>query len=600
MAAARARWRLPDCRADLVAALALLSPLLTALAVVFRRDDEAIGDVALIELRTRDVFSSSPPLTGAYSRYGWSHPGPLLFFAFAVPYRLFGADPDALRLAALLVNLVFLAVLVWLVRRRGEAAMTVIVLATAALVWGMVSHSLSDPWNVTIAMIPMVVGIVGGWAAIDGDPWGLPIAAVAVTFVGQAHVGFGVVVVPLFLVTFAAVGVGALRRGDRSSLLRSGLVVAGSAVLVVPVLYDLLVRWPGNVGRLVKWSLTNDEPKVGWTSALQMIGRTSSLSFPPHPRFPGVFVAGIEEVAVGVLPGTSLVALVVAAVVAWRRGWGSELRLCVSLGVVWVAGTIAAARITRPLAPWLIDWLQPLGWMTWAAVVLVAWRALRASPRAAPAGPRVEGAAWLLAVAVVVAGSIVFAHREWTERYLSAELDGTVDAFAAAVAAADLDGPVQVSFEGEHVRTAPLFQGLVARLEQEGVDACVRPELSYQFDDERVCPAEVSGALLVRNEPRAAPAPAGAEVLAVTDPLTADERARADRLRDDLAALLLAGDDTARVPLLDTPFVAAVLDSPSVASSPAASAQVEELAELGAVAGSRYGLYLTVGSSSRG
>ena len=50
------------------------------------------SDWAAIELRTRDVGTWRTPLVGPYSRYGWNHPGPLLFYVLAVPYRMLGAQ----------------------------------------------------------------------------------------------------------------------------------------------------------------------------------------------------------------------------------------------------------------------------------------------------------------------------------------------------------------------------------------------------------------------------------------------------------------------------------------------------------------------------
>ena len=40
-----------------------------------------------MDLRVRDVWSSDIPLTGAYSRYGWSHPGPWMYWLVA-PFSL--------------------------------------------------------------------------------------------------------------------------------------------------------------------------------------------------------------------------------------------------------------------------------------------------------------------------------------------------------------------------------------------------------------------------------------------------------------------------------------------------------------------------------
>ena len=302
-------------------AVTLVAIVTPALVVLLARDDRSIGDIALIELRTRDVLSRDPPLSGVYSRYGWSHPGPLMYYVYAIPYRLFGGDADALRMTALLVNVLVLGALAWLVRRRGRAATVAILGATAALVWGMLPHSLTDGWNVTIAILPMMLALVGCWCALCKDRFGLAVAAVSTAFVFQAHIGFGVVVVPVFLATVVWAAIDASRSSERDRLRRVALVGGGCLLLFGPVLYDMVDRWPGNLGRIVKWSVTNDEQKIGAGNALRLIGRTASLSFPFHPPFPGGFLLSIDNVTVGVVPGALLIALVAAFVVAIRRGW---------------------------------------------------------------------------------------------------------------------------------------------------------------------------------------------------------------------------------------------------------------------------------------
>ena len=84
-----------------VAALVVLG---VALAVGAVRSMQAgwipVGDEALIEMRVRDV-PGHMPLLGVYSRFGWSHPGPLQFLLLAVPYRLLGQSSAALLVGAL-------------------------------------------------------------------------------------------------------------------------------------------------------------------------------------------------------------------------------------------------------------------------------------------------------------------------------------------------------------------------------------------------------------------------------------------------------------------------------------------------------------------
>ena len=50
-----------------------------------------IGDYRTLQLRVADVGGSETPIVGVYSRYQWNHPGPLLFYALALPYRLSGS-----------------------------------------------------------------------------------------------------------------------------------------------------------------------------------------------------------------------------------------------------------------------------------------------------------------------------------------------------------------------------------------------------------------------------------------------------------------------------------------------------------------------------
>lgn len=72
------------------AAIALtLVPLLVTAVHMLRSDLHLIGDLATTELLTRDVGVHTPSI-GPYSRDGWHHPGPALFYALALPYRLLG------------------------------------------------------------------------------------------------------------------------------------------------------------------------------------------------------------------------------------------------------------------------------------------------------------------------------------------------------------------------------------------------------------------------------------------------------------------------------------------------------------------------------
>src|SRR5262245_55318110 len=84
-----------------LAGVAIAAVAVPTLWITLVRDDVSMGDMALIELRVRDMLSPRASALGAYSRYGWDHPGAIWFAIAALPYRLFGGTADALRIVAI-------------------------------------------------------------------------------------------------------------------------------------------------------------------------------------------------------------------------------------------------------------------------------------------------------------------------------------------------------------------------------------------------------------------------------------------------------------------------------------------------------------------
>ena len=101
-------------------AVAIAIPFLVLLVRTVLSPWVSFSDWATIELRVRDVGTSSTPLVGPYSRYGWNHPGPLLFYALALPYRLLGREGKGLLFGTFLVNTGALAAIGVVLWRRGR------------------------------------------------------------------------------------------------------------------------------------------------------------------------------------------------------------------------------------------------------------------------------------------------------------------------------------------------------------------------------------------------------------------------------------------------------------------------------------------------
>ena len=72
-------------------AVVLATVSIGAIAVILG-DWRPVGDIALTTLRIDDVGGSNTPLLGAWSRWGWAHPGPLMFWLLAVPASVLGDD----------------------------------------------------------------------------------------------------------------------------------------------------------------------------------------------------------------------------------------------------------------------------------------------------------------------------------------------------------------------------------------------------------------------------------------------------------------------------------------------------------------------------
>ena len=121
-----------------------------------------IGDYRTLQLRVSDVGGSQTPLVGVYSRYQWNHPGPLLLYTLALPYRLFGSTDVGLLLGALLINLATIATTLWIAYRAGRRAFTLVGLFVALLCLGMNPAGLADPWNPQFVILTLFACAIGG------------------------------------------------------------------------------------------------------------------------------------------------------------------------------------------------------------------------------------------------------------------------------------------------------------------------------------------------------------------------------------------------------------------------------------------------------
>ena len=348
---------------------------------------DTYGDRALIDAAVHRSLELEQ-LTGAYSRYGWDHPGPLPFYALA-PGKLLDPSAMGLSIGALFSNWLFVVLGVLLAVRIARPR-TAVVLATVLLLWVLVIGPvlLRDPWNPVIGVVPLLVALLA--AALRPGLAAACLMAVAGSLALQAHVG------TISLVATVALGAAGLHvlsaRGPawlgRPRLvprLRSTAVVVGVLLVcwALPLVDQVRHGSRGNLAEVVDFNLHAAGPHRSVAAAARAVVGASwlpdALAVAPPRAVPGaVWLWVVTWVALAVLGG----------VLAWRRQLREPLALCL-LSVVGLAAVVASvSRVVGPLEVYLLWWV-PLPVLTllagWAVLLLGSGGLLRAWGRSAVA-----------------------------------------------------------------------------------------------------------------------------------------------------------------------------------------------------------------------
>ena len=378
-------WRDPWAIASVIVAAILTAiviwPLLdagrAALELVWRPS----GDWAVLTLRVEDVGRHTP-LVGPYSRFGWNHPGPLMYWLLAFPYHLFGDKPEALLAAAATLNALTVAALSTVAWRRGRLPLVALTMtATAILIHAMGPAMIRDPWNPFITLLPLALTVYLVWSVIEGDFWMWPPLAFLVSFELQSHIGY----LPMLAMLGVSVFAIAWRRKSFNTLLptsakqRWWVLGLSSAVVIgcwLPVLLDQ-VAGTGNLGAIAHYFLTNGDSPAGFGTAFHVAA--DQLRFPSAPWLGRSELAGLD----GALLGSGLAALVVPILsmtgslwLAVRMRVLAALRLQLVVIATALGGLIATARVTGPLFDWVVRWWWVIACLWWLSIIWVLWSVL--------------------------------------------------------------------------------------------------------------------------------------------------------------------------------------------------------------------------------
>lgn len=589
------RFQLADLRqiAGLTAALAV--PLIVAAVALSRRHWSPVLDLAMTELRVRDVGSADTPLIGLPGRIGnfpdqGSHPGPLSFYLLAPVYRIFGSNAWSLELGSALIHIAAITAGLTLAWRRGGARTCLTCAAIFAVILrGYGVTVLTQPWNPYLPVIAWMVVLLAVWSVLEGDAPALVVLVAAGSLCAQTHVpylalvgGLGVGLVGWLLLR-ARIGV-IIESRRRPHPLFGPVAMPGARrwsiialivglVLWSPPVADQLRRKPGNLSMLGDYFRSPPEEGIGWTAGLGHLLRHLDLAQLAGHAFTesSYFTTTSFDLTGSVLPGALLVvAWLATAVVAWRMRHRALIHLHVVVGAGYILAFVAMARIFGKLWYYLTLWAWGLltlclYTMVWTVVAELG----RRRPELRPAARRVVVACCAAVIGLsTISLTWSAAGADPPERHLSDTLTEVVGPTADAIrsGAGDADGP-----GGSYIVTwsdAAYFgsqgYGLVNELERRGFEVGVPYTWRVPVTLQRVieagdATAEIHLATGVYIEQwRSMP---GAVEVAYTDPRNPTELALYEMLREQLSQHLTDLGLAELIELIDTNLFGVQLDA---------------------------------------
>jgi hypothetical protein len=397
--------------------------------------------------------------------------------------------------------------------------------------------------------------------------------AIAATVVVQTHVGFALPVATAVVFAVACVAIDARRAGHLPDRWRSTAVITAAVLVVLwaPPIIDVLVNWPGNLGKIAKYFAGGNYHHVGLSEAAGIVA--SEFRFLP-PWLGGSTHLGVfTGFATGASRAWLLIPVVVlgtGAVAAARTRRSRDRRMVALAIALFVVAILAISRADEPRA-YTFEWRVVV-----AAFVVVAGVQAIASwlPRVRTATAIVTA----LAVGLAVWGAIDLGVR------VTDDTTGPLEARSRAIA--EMLPVVRATPPGRRVLVRPsgptlrsLFDAVIDELDREDVDVRVDPELGRIFGGRRRgTPGAVDEVWYVTEVGSTVPtllAQPGARLVASTSPLGRAENRELDRLQATLRAQLVRAGHPGAVAFLDQPlFALFVRDIPGVDRALAARVSV--------------------------
>lgn len=423
-----------------------------AALVALRREYYPQADLAILEFKLHDL-TSSPPLVGAYSRFQWSHPGPLMYYALWPAYKVLGSSSSAMISATILWHGAFAGLGAWLAARiGGRLGAVAYAVGLGLLILGPGAEWVVTPWNPYLNLFVFGAFVLACWGVALRDPTGFVLAPVLGTVLIQNHVG-------LLAPVLGGLGLSALlavinlaqveppvcddTQGDSSAehggdprpsrwgwvpTRALGIGLGAAALAWIPPLYQQLRFSPGNLGVLTQFFTKAESPeeqRQGLSSAARLMSGYFSVnaSWFGNGMTVNGLTGGLDDTQVGLASWPIVAVLaVVATILAFRTRLSRLATLMVLLGGFAFVAWISIAAIIGAAFPYLLIWVDVLSLIVAMAAVaifaMVARSWLRDSSKVpAPAAlPRALAAAVTLAASVTACVAISAAPNPLSDR----------------------------------------------------------------------------------------------------------------------------------------------------------------------------------------
>ena len=441
----------------------------------------AVSDEALIEMGTLSALDGRQ-LVGAYSRYGWNHPGPLLFYALSPFYAAGGSRRGGLSAGALALNVAALALALWIVNARGGPAAALGVAAAAGVYLGRIHPLAISPWNAHVTIVPLLALLI---AAAAADVRLVILVVLLASFVLQAHIAL----LPAVIVAGGAVVAGLVKNAGRTEQGRDigtgrwAWAAAGLAVaLWLPPLAEAAARSGGNLAALWEFARRGSSPAIvaagfdEWALTLTAVIR-QGLVVPTGGLLP--------DAAGGLVRAAAIAQIVAVSGVAWwarRRGETLLLWLAVQSGAVALAGLWALTRIPDGVHDHEVFWLSAVGVVHVAVMVAAAltvlgdkWAWVRARIGPAAAAVSLLLVAWFAVVGLVDLSDL-------RRRPRQARVTDAAIAEGAGAIGVEMDRlAAQRPLVAIDARVWMTAAGVILELRKRGVEVAVEPRLVSMF-----------------------------------------------------------------------------------------------------------------------